>query len=69
MPGDLGALSSGATQTALPSGATLMKERYEIRHTLTLGNDGMPYRSWDSSLQAYVAIKEYLQWDCSAFRN
>jgi len=61
MPGDLGALSSGATQTALPSGATLMKERYEIRHTLTLGNDGMPYRSWDSSPYHYPQLSPMLR--------
>lgn len=69
MPGDISALSSRDTQAALPSGATLKKNRYVVGKAIAQGSFGITYRAWDASLKAEVAIKEYLPWDCSAFRD
>ena len=63
------ALSPEATLNALSPGVKLKANRYEIGEVLGHGDFGITYRARDASLQVGVAIKEYLPWGCSAFRD
>ena len=52
---------------ALPAGTRLVE--YEVVEVLGAGGFGITYRAWDTTLEKYVAIKEYLPRDFAARTN
>ena len=52
---------------ALPAGTRLAE--YEVVEVLGAGSFGITYRAWDTTLEKYVAIKEYLPRDFATRTN
>ena len=52
---------------ALPAGTRLAE--YEVVEVLGAGGFGITYRAWDTTLEKYVAIKEYLPRDFATRTN